>query len=157
MKTPLSKDKYYNLWILLSQTRDALFKARDKELSQYGISAMESSALFIIQLIGGKATPAEISRYIFREHHTVTALLKRMEKGGLITKVRDFDRKNMWRVSLTKKGGNAYRQSLKRETIHTVMSHLSESECQQLESSLRKVRAQALKHLVTSEPSLPFP
>ena len=91
MNAPLSTDQDYNLWVLLHQAKDAVFKAREKELSQYGISAMEAAALFIIQAIGDKATPAEISRWIFREHHTVTALLSRMEKKGLITKVKDLE------------------------------------------------------------------
>ena len=156
MNAPLSTGQDYNLWVLLHQAKDAVFKAREKELSQYGISAMEAAALFIIQAIGDKATPAEISRWIFREHHTVTALLSRMEKKGLITKVKDLDRKNLWRVSLTEKGQDAYRQSLNRESIHAAMSPLSENERQQLGSYLRKVRDQALKPSV-SEPTLPFP
>ena len=156
MNAALSTDQDYNLWVLLHQAKDAVFKARQKELSQYGISAMEAAALFIIQAIGDKATPAEISRWIFREHHTVTALLTRMEKKGLIAKCKDSDRKNLWRIGLTEKGQNAYRQSVKRESIHTAMSPLSENERERLESYLKKVRDQALKHSV-SEPTLPFP
>lgn len=156
MNALLTTDRDYNLWVLLHQARDAVFKAREKELSQYGISTMEAAALFIIQAIGNKPTPAEISRWIFREHHTVTALLSRMEKKGLITKVKDPDRKNTWRVGLTEKGQNAYRQSVKRESIHAAMSPLSQNERQQFESYLKKVRNQAFKYSL-SEPALPFP
>ena len=156
MNEPLSTDKDYNLWVLLNQAKDAVFKNREKELIQYGITAREAAALFIIQSIGKKTTPAEIARWIFREHHTVTALLSRMERKGLVTKVKDSKRKSVWLVNLTGKGQNAYRQSLKRESIHMAMSPLSDNERQRLESSLRKVRDQALKHSV-SEPTLPFP
>ena len=156
MNTLSTTDRDYNLWVLLHQAKDAVFKARQKELSQYGISAMEAAALFIIQAIGNKPTPAEISRWIFREHHTVTALLSRMEKKGLITKVKDPDRKNTWRVGLTEKGQNAYRQSVKRESIHAAMSSLSQNERRQFESYLKKVREQAFKYSL-SEPALPFP
>ena len=156
MNALLTTDRDYNLWVLLHQAKDAVFKAREKELSQYGISTMEAAALFIIQAIGNKPTPAEISRWIFREHHTVTALLSRMEKKGLITKVKDPDRKNTWRVDLTEKGQNAYRQSVKRESIHAAMSPLSQNERQQFESYLKKVRDQAFKYSL-SEPALPFP
>ena len=156
MATSLSRDKDFNLWVLLQQARDAVFKAREKELSPYGITPMEAAALFTIQVIGDRATPAEISRWIFREHHTATALLSRMEKKGLVSKVKNPDRKSLWIVSLTEKGQNAYRQSLKRESIYSAMSPLSKNERQQLESYLRKVRDQALKYSV-SEPTLPFP
>ena len=79
-----------------------------------------------------------------------------MEKKGLITKTKDVDRKKIWRISLTEKGQQAYRQSLERESIHATMSSLTENERQQLESHLRKVRDQALK-LSVNEPTLPFP
>ncbi len=156
MNTKLHADKDYNLWVLLHQTRNAILRIRDKELRQYGISTREASTLFNVQAIGDTATPAEIARWAFREHHTVSALVNRMEKKGLITKTKDVDRKNIWRVSLTEKGQQAYRQSLKRESIHAVMSSLTENERQQLETYLRKVRDQALK-LRVSEPTLPFP
>jgi len=156
MNKTISTDQDFNLWVLLHQTKDAIFKAREKELSQYGITTMEAGVLFIIQAIGDKVTPAEISRWIFREHHTVSALLSRMEKKGLITKVKDVDRKNLWRVSLTEKGQNAYRQAAKRDSIYAALSPLLENERQLLESYLRKVRGQAIKYSI-SEQTPPFP
>ena len=96
MKTPLdSTDKEYQLWALLRQTRDAVSRARGKELKEYGISGRQSSILFTIQLIeqtGSIPTPAEIARWQFREPHTVSTLLKRMEREGLVKKVKDLDR-----------------------------------------------------------------
>ena len=50
------------LQVLLFQARDAIFRAREQELSQYGISTVQAAVLFIIQKIGHRATPAEISR-----------------------------------------------------------------------------------------------
>ena len=105
---------------------------------------------------GNDATPAEVSRRLFREHHTVGALLGRMEKRGLITRIKDSNRKNIWKVSVTKKGDNAYRQSIIRESIHEAFSVLSDKEHKQLESSLRKLRDHALKQLV-NQPTIPFP
>jgi len=153
---PLSTDHDYNLWVLIHQARDAVFKAREKELSQHGVTAMEAAALFIISTIGNTATPADISRWMFREHHTVSALLSRMESKGLIAKVKDQTKKNTWRVSLTEKGQSAFRESAKRESIHAAMSPLTKNERQRFESYLKKVRDEALKHSV-SELTLPFP
>lgn len=156
MDSTSSEDRDFILWVLLRQARDAVFKVRENELRQYGISTIEAATLYAIQSIGDKATPAEISRWVFREHHTVSALLSRMQKKGLVTKTKDTSRKNIWRVSLTKKGKNAYRQSIKRESIHTALSPLSAKDRQRLESYLREIRDNAIKHSV-SEPALPFP
>lgn len=158
MDTSQLSDPIFNLWILLHQTGTAVFKAREKELSQYGITAVEATALFVIKAIGEQVTPAEISRWLFREHHTITALLNRMERKELITKVKvpSQGRKKVWIVSLTEKGENAYHQSTKRKSINEAISILSEHEREQLESLLTKIRGQALKLLV-SEKEIPFP
>lgn len=151
-----SEDRDYNLWVLLHQTRDATYNAREKELRQYGISPMEAAVLFIIQAIGDEATPAEISRWLFRKQHSVTALLVRMEKKGLVKKTRDLARKNMVRVTITEKGNQAHSNSANRDSIHKTMSTLSEEEHRQLSASLLKVRDVALKE-IKIDYELPFP
>ncbi len=156
MENTLSADQDFNLWVLLVQTRDAIFKDREKELDQYGITTMESGVLFIVQAIGAEATPAEISRWLFREHHTVSALLSRMEKKGLIRKTKDLEKKNMVRVSLTEKGKQAHDNSLRRESVHQIMAALSEEERQLLMSYLNRLRDRALQQ-IRLDHKLPFP
>jgi DNA-binding MarR family transcriptional regulator len=70
-----------------------------------------------------------------------------MEKQGLVRKVNDLDKKNMVRVYLTDEGQQVYRKAAKRESIREIMSCLSDEECRQLISSLRKLRNKALKKL----------
>ena len=156
MENSLSVDKDYALWVLLLQTKDTVFKAREKELSQYGISPEQAGVLFIIHTIGNTATPAEISRWLLRKHHTVLGILGRMEKAGLVRKTRDSVRKNLVRVTLTEKGQQAYYQSTKIESIREIMSSLSEEERQQLSSCLQTLRARALEELEMDQKP-PFP
>ena len=66
-----------------------------------------------------------------------------MEKQGLVRKVKDLDRKNLVRVVLTEKGREAYYHSTKRESIHQIMSFLSEEERQQLRHCLQTLRDKA--------------
>ena len=81
-----SKDKSWELWVLLAQTRSVLYRVRQKELKQYNVSTEQSAVLFIIQAIGKKATPAEIARWLMRERNSVSSILGRMEKDGLVKK-----------------------------------------------------------------------
>lgn len=134
-------------WVMLHQARDAIFKVREKELKKYGISATKASVLFNIQAIGYKATPSEIARHLLRESHSVSSILDRMEKQGLVKKVKDLDRKNMVRVYLTDKGQKVYDKAAKRESICEIISCLSDEERRQLISSLKKLRNKALKQL----------
>jgi MarR family transcriptional regulator for hemolysin len=157
MKDFSSADEDYNLWVLLSQAADATLRARQKELDQYGISAAQAAVLFVIQAIGERATPAEITRWLLREPHTVSELLSRMEKERLVNKAKDLERKNLVRVSITEKGRQAYRQSTKRKSIYKVMSSLSKEERQQLRSYLERLRNKALGELTAEHSKPPFP
>jgi len=152
----LLSDSAYRLWVLLSQVDNTIFKAREKELRQIGISPEQAAALFIIQVLDNKGTPAEISRWLLRRPHTVSGLLSRMEKKGLLRKTKDLKRGNLVRVSLTEKGQQVYNQSSQLKSVHDIMSSLSEERRQQLISYLLELRAGALEKFgVTQEP--PFP
>ncbi len=157
MKNGSSVDQDYKLWWLLAQARQAIFRAREKELSTYGLSAMQAVVLFVIQEIGERATPAVVARWLNREPHTVSALISRMEKDGLVTRTKNLRRKNSVRVSITDKGTQVYHQARQREAIHTAMSVLCEEERKQLMTYLEKIRSSGLKQLGLDEldPRLP--
>lgn len=156
MENRLLADKDLNLWALLRLTERAIFKAREKELAQYGITVEQAAVCFYVRIIGNNATPAELSRWMLREPHTISGILDRMEKKGMVRKVKDLDRKNQVRVVLTEKGKQAYDQSTKREAIHQIVSSLSEEERKQLRSCLNTLRDKALKELgIFNKP--PFP
>lgn len=153
MKNHSFSDQDYELWLLFNQVRDLLFKAREKELRPYDITATQAAALFVIEAIGNDATATQISQWLLRERHSVSGLLGRMEKEGLISRVKE---NKLVRVALTEKGRHTFYQSTKRLSIRKPLGILSKEERQQLSSLLRKVRDEELKHLA-GEMKPPFP
>jgi len=156
MSENLLKDHKYNLWLLMLQATDAAYNYREKELAKYGITTIESKTILTIKLIGEKATPAQISRLLYRKPHTISTLLKRMEIRGLITRTKDLEKRNYIHVRLTDKGEQAYEDSCARESVHKLMSVLSEPEQKQLWGTLTKLRDKAMTEL-RDEYSFPFP
>ncbi len=142
-----NNDRDFALWSMIIQTRDMIFRARDNELGQYGLTAVEARALFVINLIGDSATPAIISKLLMRGHNTVTALLTRMESKGLISRTKYPEKKNSWKIGLTEKGHEAYQYSLVRQTIHEVFSVLNEEERELLIESLQKISNRTLEYM----------
>lgn len=140
-------DKYYGLWLLLILVKDAMQRARREELRQVSITANEAGVLFYIEALGNRATPAEISRSLFKRPHSISMLISKMEKEGLVKKINDLDRKNLVRVELTEKGQQAYNHASKRAVIHRIISSLSKEERQQLSSCLGKLRSSAFEEL----------
>lgn len=148
--TKFVEDKDYALWAMVQLTRQLMSAARGAELSAYGISNIEASVLFVVQAIDRshrRATPAEISRWLFRKPNSVTELLNRMIRKGLVQKVDDAKRKNTKAIVLTAKGQEIYDQSSGRVAIHHIMSCLSPQERRQLWSLLEKLQNQSLSEL----------
>jgi DNA-binding MarR family transcriptional regulator len=142
-----SKDQDYALWYLIVYMRRSMYRAREKELFQMGLTPEQASVLFIVQNTGPRVTPADISRYLLREPHSVSGLLDRMEKDGLIKKVKDLERRNLVRVAITEQGKEALRKSTRRESIHRIMSCLSPGERRDVKVSLEKLWNKALEEL----------
>ncbi len=146
--------KYYSysdadndLWMLMTHTRYAIYRAREKELLRYDVSPEQVGVLFIVQVLGNRATPSEISRFVLRQPHTISALIERMEEKGLVKKMHDLDRKNLVRVSLTEKGKKVYDISTKRGPIHRIMGSLDADERSNFQKTLEKLQTQARKEL----------
>ena len=157
MDTNLNVEEVFELWALLHQSSDSIARARQKELREVGVSMIQSALLFVVRSIEGPATPAEISRRIFREPHTVFELLQQMEKKGLLRRVKDLERKNMVRIVLTEKGEETYHRSRdKREAVCQIMSCLSQQERANLRAYLQKVRGKALATLGVKHQLFPF-
>ena len=94
------------------------------------------------------ATINALSNCMIREHHTVSALINRMETKGLVNKaIPATSRKTSAKVKLTKKGMSAYKVAADRKSIHRVVSVLNAEEKLQLRRILEKLRDAALKEL----------
>ena len=156
MDKPVYEDRDYRLLKLITHTGDAVFRARKNELNEYGLSPRQAAVVVAIQAIGEKATSAEIARWLYREHHTVSGILNRMEKDGLVKKVRNRGGKKLTRIVLTEKGRQAYNQSSKIEALHEIMSFISDEERQQLKACLEKIRDAAFKKIGMNHKP-PFP
>jgi DNA-binding MarR family transcriptional regulator len=149
-------DEYFALWVLIAQTKDAILRARERDYAQYGISNERRSVLFIVQNNGGRATPVDIARDLFRELHSVTEMLKRMEADGLITRHKGTGRSKV-EVGLTDKGLDVFNQSLCNEIDKRIFSVLTKKEHEALASTLFKLRAKVLQDLGIPEWHLNFP
>jgi MarR family multiple antibiotic resistance transcriptional regulator len=137
----------FYLWVLFSQTRDAILKTRERELNTHHISERHAQILFIINLIGRDATPAKISRWLLREPHSISEIIDRMEKQGLLKKIKDMDRKNQVRIEVTEKGRKMYERSFIPKGLLDILSVLKGRERKQFVSSLMKLRNKAITHV----------
>jgi DNA-binding MarR family transcriptional regulator len=149
-------DEYFLLWVLIAQTKDAILRARELEYARWGISNERRAVLLIIQNNGGCTTPVEIGRALFRELHSVTEMLVRMEKDGLVTRRKGTGRSKI-EVCLTQQGMDVFKQSLHNETDKSIFSCLTKKQRERLAQYLFKLRSRTLEQLGIPEWQLNFP
>lgn len=112
----------HRIFSLLRLTADAIHRARELELQKHGISPPMAAGLICIYSLHGEATPAALSRWLFRESNSITILLNHMHKLGFIEKQADTKKKNQIRLSLTPKGYEMYQKAVKFESFQTLLN-----------------------------------
>lgn len=152
----LGSDEFFVLWLLIAQTRDAVSKARHRDLERFNINKERRAILWSVQNDGGKSTPVKIARQLFKELHSVSEMLKRMEKQGLIT-ISKRSGKSSAIVKLTKKGEEIFNQSRHNEVDKRIFSVLPKKRRERLASDLWTIRNQALRELGIPEWHIKFP
>lgn len=125
-------ENYHRLWTSFRNLGHLMDRVREKELSKYGLTTSQAGMLHHVKALGDGATPAAIARIQHREATSVSSLLIRMEKQGLIKRVKDMARKNQVRVYLTDKGENALIDAARRESINKIISQLDNNDLEQM-------------------------
>ncbi len=132
---------------LLKQTSDAISTSRENELRQYNVTPEQVGVLTCIYNLGEEVSPADLTRWLSRRPSTISILLKRMEKQGLIVKRPDAKKKNVIRLSLTEKGREVYGYAIKAHAFVNIFNVLSSEKQQQFWDLLKPLLDQALKSI----------
>ena len=150
-------DKEYELWHLLAQANGGMLRARENELSQFDIPAIQAGVMFVIAASDDPVSIKDISGWLVREHHTISSLVSRMESKGLVKKIKNKPRNGVVGVTLTKKGKTLFhQQNEERKAIARIISVLSSEEQGTLKKLLVKLRDGAHSEL-TAYRKPPFP
>jgi len=150
-------ERDYLAWTVMRNVGHLMERVRDRELAKYGINARQAGLLRHIKSLGNEATPAQIARTMFREPTSVSAIIIRMERQGLVKRVKgDCRKKNQVRVCLTAKGEQARRDAARRECIDRIMSRLSLGSRENLLNALLELRRSTLEEFL-KEKKVSFP
>jgi len=140
-------------WAQMSVTSTILRRAWETELGQIGLTVPQTLVLIMVAGSLEPITPMKLSKLLHREPHTISALLTRMEAQGLVKKERNLERGNWVRVTLTKKGKEAYGRQVGANRVRNITECLSEQELDALNKMNRKLRAKGIEILRDMLPS----
>lgn len=142
-------DSAFATHTLLRQAWIAVNKAMEYRLAKVGLTPEKLAVLWACRDYPGTLIPAEIARLLFREEQTVTGLLNRMEREGLVKRIPKRKGKPFTEIEITRKGEEAISQALPlhKELIVELSSDLSAGQQKNLQESLRALRDKSLETL----------
>jgi DNA-binding MarR family transcriptional regulator len=157
MRADETTGKGNDFWVLWDRTAHAVRRAREIELRLTAdLSGVEASLLAFVKESKGPVTPSVLARQLHREPHTVSGLVSRMEKRGLVKKEKNLGRRNLVRVTLTKKGEEAFKKQGKVSVPSTIMlTALTDKERAALRDYLAKLHKRAVEVIRENQP-LPY-
>ena len=136
------------LWLLLPRVGDALNLCQDLVFSKYGITTEQWRVLACIKS-RGPLRPIDIASLLERGPNTISQLVDRMVKAGLVRRTRDRkDRRTVF-VSMTDKGKEAIEPAVPAgwEFVHRLLSPLSYDEQRALASTLETIKRELTSYL----------
>jgi len=154
MKQVLELSRHEKMWVKLFATATVVQRARELELAKVGITPIQAGVLMILKTATKPVTPTQLARILYREPHSMSALLQRMEKQGLIDRSKDLEQKNLVRISITKKGEETFKRQWSHKVTTSITSCLAEREVDVLEKSLDKLRVRAVEIVREMQPTL---
>ena len=151
----LLNDNDYQLWIMLDHIRYMIFRARKMELARYNITPEQAHILYILHRSNDSLTINEMVERTQHQHHSISTLINRMTKKGLVSKIKIPDKGRKLRIVITKKGQDLL-EIMTRDTLGKIFTCLSEEDKQEMVAHLCRLIVSSYKALGKEYKPLPM-
>ena len=102
------EDSYKGAWILLRQTYNLILKCEDRVFSEHGLTTEQHAVLMTIKHIDAPVRVTDVALWLDRSVNSVSMIIDRMVKAGLVRRARDRkDRRTVF-VTMTSQAEKAY-------------------------------------------------
>lgn len=136
------------LWLLLRRVGDTLMLCQDSIFSKYGLTTEQWGVLTCIKS-RGPLRPTDLASILERSTNSISMLVDRMVKAGLVRRTRDRKDRRVVTVSMTSKGEKAVEPAVIAgwEFIHEILSPLSYDDQCALASMLETVKCELIGYV----------
>jgi DNA-binding MarR family transcriptional regulator len=140
-------------WLLARQTGDVLRTCMDQLFRRYNITTEQYEVLVSVKYLGARVNITDIASWLRRSTNSVSMIVDRMVKAGLVRRVRDKKDRRVVYVVTTTKAENILEASSPAcwETIQDLLSPLSHEDRRTLVNLLEMVDYKALEYLNPGE------
>jgi len=138
---------------LISAVNRSLYEARNDELRPLGITSQQSAMLHQIKSLGDQATVTNVAGRLHRDVSSISDMLARLEKRGLVRRfIYRTDSRQVY-VILTEKGQVLRdRSQTENRVIKRARSQLGDNEIQELNRILKELHRVCLQEYDKASP-----
>ncbi|MBN2039447.1 MAG: winged helix-turn-helix transcriptional regulator [Spirochaetes bacterium] len=136
-------------WLLIHQVSRLLNVAEYSIFAKLGLRKKKHSVLLALKNLKNPVTVTDVARWLDRNSNGISMLINRMEKEGLIDKIRDMPDQRIVRLTITEKGEDYFEKGklLNRELVKTIFNDIDEEDLEKLSILLQKLRKKTLDYL----------
>jgi DNA-binding MarR family transcriptional regulator len=141
------------LWFLSHRTHELLRRCEDQVYGEYNLTTEQYTMLAIIKYLDGPVRITDIARWSGRSTNSVSMIIDRMVKAGLVKRTRDRkDRRTVF-VTITSKADSALEPATRAglEFIREILSPLSDEDKRTFVNLHQVVKHKALEYLSPGE------
>ena len=137
------------LWRQLYQTYTLLKQQEDRVFEEHGLTTEQYAVLVSISYIGQPARITDIARWLERSTNSISMIVDRMVKAGLVRRARDKRDRRVVYVSGTSKGESLFMPATVAsfEIVRKILSGIPRQDKLSLLNLLGQVKYETLKYL----------
>jgi DNA-binding MarR family transcriptional regulator len=134
----MASNSDFALWRIMDHTRFMIARSREMELASCSLTPEQSHVLDILHESGGSTTINRLVEVTQRQHHSISTLIDRMTRQGLVTRRKSPSDKRKYDVAITEKGEELVNE-MPRGSVDSIFESLSADEKVRLRSYLMRL------------------
>jgi MarR family transcriptional regulator, organic hydroperoxide resistance regulator len=150
MKTNLESEiVIVRLWRQVYQNYTLLKKCENQTVEEYGLTTEQFAVLGAIDYFTGPVKVTDLAQWLERSTNSVSMIVDRMVKAGLVRRVRDKGDRRVVNVFITSKGEDAIKPATRTSfgVIRKILLQLSYEDRNALLSLLGTMKYEIIKYL----------
>jgi DNA-binding MarR family transcriptional regulator len=142
------KNSRLNAWILLRHTYYSIFKCEDDLSPKTGLTSKQVAVLMAIKQAEDPVTQTDVANWQDRDATSITSIIDRMSKDGLVERLRDLKDRRSVHLVVTPKGQKIMSRAKEPtgQLMMEIMSCLTDKETLTLIKLLEKIRDKTFEH-----------
>lgn len=147
------ENPYMGAWMLLRQTRNLISKCEDVVFSKYVLTTEQYLVIMAIKHIEEPVKVTDVARWLDRSVNSVSMIIDRMVKVGLVRRRRDLPDRRAVRLTITSKAEEAYVPATISgwELIQEILAPLPDKDILTLNRLLEVIRDKTYDYLGSGE------